>query len=74
MNRSEFIRWRSAFGMWLDCAASDAPAAACAEGWMADAAGFYTEAEREGVRYLAEAYVAELLRLPPVQREAYCTA
>ncbi len=74
MSRSDFTRWRGAFTAWLDCAASEAPAAQCAEGWMRDAAGFYTEAEREGVRYLAEAYVAELLRLPSEQREHYCRA
>jgi hypothetical protein len=39
---------------------------------MADATGFYTQSEREGVRYLAEAHVAELLRLPRDQREGYC--
>lgn len=72
MTRSDFARWRGAFAAWLDCAASEVPAAQCAEGWMRDAAGFYTEAEREGVRYLAEAYVAELLRLPVAQRESYC--
>lgn len=74
MTRADFTRWRGAFDAWLDCAASEMPAAACAEGWMRDAAGFYSEAEREGVRYLAEAYVAELLRLPADQREAYCRA
>lgn len=74
MTRADFARWRGAFDAWLHCAASQAPAAACAEGWMRDAAGFYTDAERDGVRYLAEAYVAELLRLPTDQREAYCRA
>lgn len=74
MTRSDFKRWREAFTTWLDCAASQTPAAHCAEGWLRDAAGFYTEAEREGVRYLAEAYVAELLRLPAEQREGYCRA
>lgn len=74
MTRTDFARWRGAFGAWLDCAASEAPAAQCADGWMRDAAGFYTDAERDGVRYLAEAYVAQLLRLPADQREAYCRA
>lgn len=74
MTRSDFARWRGAFSAWLDCAGSEAPAAVCADGWMRDAGGFYTEAEREGVRYLAEAYVAELLRLPVAQRESYCRA
>ena len=41
---------------------------------MRDAAGFYTPAEADGARFLAEAYVAEILRRPPSERMAYCTA
>lgn len=71
MDRAQFGRWRAAFDAWLDCAASDAAPARCAEGWMRDAAGFYTEGEREDARFLAEAYVAEVIRKPE-ERMAYC--
>ncbi len=74
MTRDDFARWRGAFEAWLDCAASDRPAARCAEGWMRDAAGFYTGDEAEVSRMLAEAYVAEVLRAPAEQRMAYCAA
>ena len=49
MGRIEFGRWRAAFDAWLACAASDSPAAQCAEGWMRDAAGFYTAEEAAGL-------------------------
>jgi glyoxylase-like metal-dependent hydrolase (beta-lactamase superfamily II) len=74
MTRADFARWRAAFDTWLGCAASDYPAAQCADGWMRDAAGFYTGAEAEGVRMLAEAYVARVLRAPKGDRMAYCSA
>ena len=74
MARDDFVRWRAAFDAWLGCAASDGPAAQCAENWLRDAAGFYTAAEAEGVRMLAEAYVAEVLRAPASERMAYCRA
>ncbi len=74
MTREDFGRWRAAFGGWLDCAASNRAAAECAEGWMRDAAGFYTADEREGARELAEAYVGEVLRKPASERMDYCAA
>jgi glyoxylase-like metal-dependent hydrolase (beta-lactamase superfamily II) len=72
MTRADFARWRGAFDAWLTCAASDRPPGQCAEGWMRDAAGFYTAGEAAGVRMLAEGYVAEVLRAPASKRMAYC--
>lgn len=72
MTRADFARWRGAFAAWLDCAASDRPAARCTEGWMRDAAGFYSAGEAQGARMLAEGYVAEILRAPASKRMAYC--
>lgn len=72
MTRTDFARWRSAFEGWLDCAGSNAPAAACAEAWMSDAEGFYTSGERQSVRMMAEAYVTEVLRAPAADRMPYC--
>lgn len=74
MTRAEFARWRVAFDTWLNCAEGTAQASACADGWMRDASGFYQEQDRENVRYLAEAYVAEVLRGAPDQRQAYCVS
>ncbi len=74
MTRDDFARWRMAFEAWLDCAGSDRPAGQCAEGWMRDAAGFHTADEAPGVRMLAEAYVAEVLRAPAEERMAYCAS
>ncbi len=74
MTRAQFTRWRGAFDTWLDCAASDRPAAQCAEGWMRDASGFYTADEAAGAARLAEAYVSEVLRAPASERMAYCAA
>jgi glyoxylase-like metal-dependent hydrolase (beta-lactamase superfamily II) len=72
MARGDFARWRGAFEAWLDCARSARPAAQCAEGWMRDAAGFYSAEEAAGARMLAEGYVAEVLRAPAGERMAYC--
>ena len=74
MTRADFSRWRGAFETWLACAASDRPAAQCAEGWMRDADGFYALDEAQGVRMFAEAYVTEVLRAPASERMAYCSA
>jgi glyoxylase-like metal-dependent hydrolase (beta-lactamase superfamily II) len=72
MTRADFARWRGAFEGWLDCAASDRAAADCAEGWIHDAAGFYTTAEEQDSRELAKAYIAQVLRAPASDRMAYC--
>jgi glyoxylase-like metal-dependent hydrolase (beta-lactamase superfamily II) len=72
MSRADFTRWRAAFDNWLACAASDRPVAACTDGWMADAAGFYSEAEAPSVRRLQDYYVGEVLRAPADKRMDYC--
>ena len=72
MNRADFARWRTAFGNWLDCAASDRAVGECTDGWMADARGFYSEAEAASVRALQDYYVAEVLRAPAERRMDYC--
>lgn len=74
MTRADFARWRTAFGIWLDCARSDKPVAACTDGWMEDARGFYTEAEADSVRQLQDYYVSEVLRAPAERRVDYCRA
>ena len=72
MTRPDFARWREAFDGFLDCARSDAPAAACSERWLESARGFYTEAEADSVRRLGEYYVLDVLRAPTEKRMPYC--
>lgn len=72
MRRADFTRWHAAFNAWLDCAGTSATAATCAEGWMRDAKGFYTDAEAPAVKMMARYYVAEVLRAPATERMAYC--
>lgn len=72
MTRADFGRWTRAFHAWVGCAHSDAPAAACADGWMKDAAGFYTAGEAPSVKMMARYYVEQVLRAPAEQRMAYC--
>jgi len=72
MDRPAFGRWRGAFDGFLDCGKSSAAPSACAERWLADANGFYTEDQRDSVRQLIEYYVDRVLRAPPEQRMAYC--
>jgi hypothetical protein len=74
MSRADFARWRTAFGNWLDCAASDRAVRQCTEGWMADARGFYSAGEADAVRQLQDYYVTEVLRAPAERRMAYCRA
>lgn len=73
MTRAEFTRWRSAFQNWLDCARSTAPAAACVDGWMEAAKGFYSAGEAPSVRMMARYYVEQVLRAPSAKRMTYCT-
>lgn len=72
MDRTTFLRWKSAFNGVLDCARSDKPSSECATRWQSDAAGFFTDVEREDVRELAIYYVDEILRAPPERRMDYC--
>ncbi|MGX7952332.1 MBL fold metallo-hydrolase [Tsuneonella sp. HG249] len=72
MDRAAFGRWRTAFDGFVECGRSEASADACAERWLADANGFYSDAERESVRQLIVYYVTEVLRAPVEKRMAYC--
>lgn len=72
MDRAGFDRWRAAFDRFLACGASPASPTACADRWLSEASGFYSEAERQSVRDLTGYYVAEVLRAPPERRMAYC--
>ncbi|MBV8687496.1 MAG: MBL fold metallo-hydrolase [Alphaproteobacteria bacterium] len=72
MTRSDFLLWRRAFGRLLDCAGSLAPAAACADGWLRDAARFVPAGAEARVRGLLAYYLAARLRAAPAERARYC--
>ncbi len=72
MDRAAFAMWRRAFEGLLDCAASDAPAAACTEGWIAAVGPLLPEAERANAREMTAYYLAQHLRAAPAQRDHFC--
>jgi glyoxylase-like metal-dependent hydrolase (beta-lactamase superfamily II) len=71
LDRSGFDRWHAAFTAYVDCAHSEAKAEVCARGWLADAAGFYTDEEAGAAAKLALYYI-DILRAPPGERMDYC--
>jgi len=72
MDRKRFNQWHTAYTHYVDCAHSTATPQACAVQWQADAAGFYTPAERDDVGMLARYYVEQVLRAQAGKRMAYC--
>lgn len=72
MTRKQFNQWHSAYTRYVDCAHSSATPQACAVQWQADAAGFFTPAERDDVGMMARYYVEQVLRAPADRRMAYC--
>lgn len=69
-SRADFDAYRGAFRNLLACAASEATAATCAQGWQEDAAQFLAD-DRERV-YAARAiayYFDNILRVPEKQAE-----
>jgi glyoxylase-like metal-dependent hydrolase (beta-lactamase superfamily II) len=56
--------WREAFAGLLACAASPAEAAACVDGWLADAAPLLTDADAVQARQLLEYSLPAVLRSP----------
>ena len=72
MTRAEFLRWKQAFGNFVDCGRSAKPVAECVGGWEKDAGFFIGEAQREYVRELASYYIATRLRSSPADQKQYC--
>lgn len=64
LTRPEVQLYRDAFNALLDCAAGDAPAAACADGWAASTAPLLDAASggEAAARSYAAYYVGEVLR------------
>ena len=72
MGRDPFESWRAAFGRLLDCAASEAADATCADGWIRDLGPLLPEADRAFARTLLAYYVPEVLRAPSEERQRWC--
>jgi glyoxylase-like metal-dependent hydrolase (beta-lactamase superfamily II) len=71
MSKPEFLRWRTAFGNLLDCAASDRSRQACIDGWKADAAAFIPRGEKR-IDSILGYYLDSRLRAPAAERLRYC--
>jgi glyoxylase-like metal-dependent hydrolase (beta-lactamase superfamily II) len=72
LDRAAFVQWRHAFDGLLDCAASDGPASACAEGWITALGPLLPEADRAAAREMTGYYLAQHLRAAPAQRDRFC--
>lgn len=72
MDRQGFATWRTAFNGFLACAASDASADACADGWLDDAAALLHPADAPRSREMLLYYVG-LLR-DDAHAARYCPA
>lgn len=70
--RAGFEAWRSAFDGLLACAASPAPAADCADGWVAALGPLLTPADAGPARRMLAHYLSERLRAPAAQRDLHC--
>jgi glyoxylase-like metal-dependent hydrolase (beta-lactamase superfamily II) len=71
MTKPQFLRWRTAFGNLLDCAATDKTTEACVAGWRLDAAAFIPANDRR-IDGMVGYYLDSRLRAPSVEREKYC--
>lgn len=74
LDAAGFERWRTAFGALLDCAAGDAPAATCIEGWIGGLGPLITAAELPRARAMLAYYLDQHLRAPAAQRDRFCPA
>jgi glyoxylase-like metal-dependent hydrolase (beta-lactamase superfamily II) len=71
MTKPQFLRWRTAFGNLLDCAATDKAKEECVAGWKRDAAAFIPAGD-ERFDGMIGYYLDSRLRAPDAEREKYC--
>jgi glyoxylase-like metal-dependent hydrolase (beta-lactamase superfamily II) len=71
MTKPQFLRWRTAFGNLLDCAATDREKAECVAAWKRDAAAFIPADDRR-IDEMVAYYLDSRLRAPPAERGKYC--
>ena len=72
MTTADFGRYRRSFDRLIGCAASDAEASRCADGWLADIGSLIAEGDRKLGRSLVEYYIVNILRAAPERRSRYC--
>ncbi len=72
LDRDGFATYRKAFDDLLECAAGNAPAAACKAGWLRDAGALVPPADLELAGSLLDYYIPHVLRAPPARRDRYC--
>ena len=73
MGRAAIGRYRAAFGQLLDCAAGDAQAQACIDGWLDGVGPLVPAAEQPLARMLLEYHLAQDLRGDPAPVHKACT-
>jgi glyoxylase-like metal-dependent hydrolase (beta-lactamase superfamily II) len=69
MSRGQFVIYRESYDRLLRCSASDAPAQACIDGWLADAGQLFPREQQPLARSLLAYYFEQKLRAP---RAAAC--
>lgn len=72
MDRATFTRYHAAFGGLLDCAAGDAAAATCIDGWLDGVGELIPEADRAFARDMVQYYLDQHLRGDPAKTAALC--
>jgi glyoxylase-like metal-dependent hydrolase (beta-lactamase superfamily II) len=72
MTRSDFERWKTAYGNFVDCGHSSAAKESCIDGWMRDAAPFIDAEHGDYVRDAAGYYLDTRLRSSPEEQQHYC--
>jgi glyoxylase-like metal-dependent hydrolase (beta-lactamase superfamily II) len=74
MSHAQFTRYRHAFDRLLACAASDAGAGACRDGWMQAVDDMVPQTDGALAMSLLDYYIAQVLRAPEPRRSRYCHA
>jgi glyoxylase-like metal-dependent hydrolase (beta-lactamase superfamily II) len=64
MGRGQFVIYRESYHRLLRCSASDAPAQACIDGWLADAGQLFPREQQPLARSLLAYYFEQKLRAP----------
>jgi glyoxylase-like metal-dependent hydrolase (beta-lactamase superfamily II) len=74
MSRKDFETYRTAFSGLLACAASEQPAAVCAEHWTKDTGSLIEPEDRDRVGSMIDYYLKAALRAPASALPKYCSA
>ncbi|MCF2515810.1 MBL fold metallo-hydrolase [Sphingomonas sp. G124] len=72
MDKAQFLSWKRAFDVFVDCGRSTRPKAECIAGWKRDAASFIDPAHSEYVTEAADYYIDTRLRSSPEEQQKYC--